>query len=69
MADKDDSPRMTLRVYTVTPEGVVTNDSGVRPIGSVEVGSPLPPDSTSAYPPCGCGREDCRASRRAKARR
>lgn len=51
MADEDDSPKMTLRIYTRTAEGDVKNDSGVRPV-AVDKDGPI--DSSAAFPKCGC---------------
>lgn len=62
MADEDDFPKMTLRVYTRTPDGDVKNDSGVRAIAHVKG----PVDYSSAFPPCRCPRH---AQSRAKVRR
>ncbi|WP_435214745.1 hypothetical protein [Streptomyces sp. bgisy034] len=53
---------MTIRVYTVTREGLITADSGTREI------QPLPelPDVQKGFPPCGCARH--RAGQTAMAR-
>lgn len=63
MADEDDFPKMTLRVYTRTAEGDVKNDSGVRTIAH---NAKEPVDYSSAFPPCRCPRH---AQSRAKVRR
>lgn len=49
MASNSGFPHMTLRVYTVTPEGQITSDSGVRPIMASER-----PNYSSKLPPCEC---------------
>lgn len=51
MAKEDGFPHMTLRVYTVTPEGAIMNDSGVRNFAPVRM---APADYSSAFPPCRC---------------
>lgn len=46
-------PRMTLRVYTTTPDGTVTEE---RARVHVMAGDVLPPLMSHAYPPCACPR-------------
>ncbi|MFJ4365047.1 hypothetical protein ACIP4S_12940 [Streptomyces chartreusis] len=46
---------MTMRVYTVTREGLITEDSGTRQIQPVE----QLPDVQDGFPSCACPR--CRA--------
>lgn len=53
MADEDDFPKMTMRVYTVTADGRITSDSGVR-LFNTDRGAVS--DYHSAYPPCRCPR-------------
>jgi hypothetical protein len=51
---REPDTRMTLRVYTLSPEGQVTSDSGVLCVTpTTQI------DFRSAYPPCACSR--CRA--------
>lgn len=45
--------RMTLRVYTMTRDGVVVDE---RAQVHVVDGDVLPPLMSQAYPPCGCPR-------------
>ncbi|SEE10512.1 hypothetical protein SAMN05216482_9217 [Streptomyces sp. PAN_FS17] len=47
-----DTNTMTIRVYTVTREGLITADSGTREI------EPLAelPDKPLGFPPCACAR-------------
>ncbi|MFJ2004833.1 hypothetical protein [Streptomyces chartreusis] len=53
---------MTIRVYTVNREGLITADSGTREV------QPLAelPDVSLGYPLCGCA--TCRAGRAARIR-
>jgi hypothetical protein len=44
---------MTLRVYTTTPDGTVTEE---RARVHVMAGDVLPPLMSHAYPPCACPR-------------
>lgn len=43
---------MTLRVYTVTREGLITEDHGTQEATPAQE----LPDGPNGYPPCGCAR-------------
>lgn len=48
-------PRMTLRVYTITPDGTITHDRGTLHV----IPGQYAPDLftlTTAFPPCECAR-------------
>lgn len=60
--DYEPPPKMTLRVYTVTSEGAVTNDTGVHGFEGGEEGTPT--SLGQEYPPCAC--PWCSAARAAR---
>ena len=54
-SDKEEPrPRMTLRVYVSTREGVVTEER--RTVHVTAEDATLPPLMSHAYPPCRCPR-------------
>ncbi|MFC0599771.1 hypothetical protein [Streptomyces palmae] len=42
---------MTLRVYWISPKGIITEE---RPEVEIRAGDHLPPLMSHAYPPCAC---------------